>query len=142
MTRQYVSLLVKEGKLDTNPKRQVKFSQVQALLNKTDLTKETQDSGSEYWVEKTKHERAKRQLAELELKNRLNGLIPADVIQSDLEAMYGAFKKRLYALVEDAGPLLMGNKSTPELQTILWGLVYEALEDCAGYDPETGRLTS
>ena len=57
--------------------------------------KSNNDKVPNYWSEKTLHEKAKRELAELDLKLKINQVVEADQIGDHLDKIFSAVRQKL-----------------------------------------------
>jgi len=76
VTKGYIGRLVKEGRLHL-----IK-GKLNVLMSDTELdNKSNDDKAPNYWSEKALHEKAKRELAELDLKLKSNQVVEVDQIR-------------------------------------------------------------
>ena len=86
VTKGYIGRLVKEGRLHLiKGKLNVEMSDAE-LDNKSN-----NDKAPNYWSEKALHEKAKRELAELDLKLKCNNVVEVDQIGDHLDKIFSAF---------------------------------------------------
>ncbi len=85
VTKGYIGRLVKEGRLHLiKGKLNVEMSDAE-LDNKSN-----NDKAPNYWSEKALHEKAKRELAELDLKLKSNQVVEVDQIGDHLDKIFSA----------------------------------------------------
>ena len=85
VTKGYIGRLVKEGRLHLiKGKFNVEMSDAE-LDNKSKV-----DKAPNYWNEKTLHEKAKRELAELDLNLKSNQMVEVDQIGDHLDKIFSA----------------------------------------------------
>ena len=88
----YIGRLVKEGRLHLiKGKLNVEMSDAE-LDNKSNNAK-----APNYWSERALHEKAKRELAELDLKLKSNQVVEVDQIGDHLDKIFSAVRQRLLA---------------------------------------------
>ena len=93
VTKGYIGRLVKEGRLHLiKGKLNVEMSDAE-LDNKSN-----NDKAPNYWSEKALHEKAKRELAELDLKLKSNHVVAVDQIGDHLDKIFSAVRQRLLAM--------------------------------------------
>ena len=87
VTKGYISRMVKEGRLHLiKGKLNVEISDAE-LDNKSNEKK-----APNYWSEKALHEKAKRELAELDLKLKQDQLVEVDQVGLHLDLIFSAYK--------------------------------------------------
>jgi len=87
VTKGYIGRLVKEGRLHLiKGKLNVEMSDAE-LDNKSN-----NDKAPNYWSEKALHEKAKRELAELDLKLKSNQVVEVDQIGDHLDKIFSAVR--------------------------------------------------
>jgi len=85
VTKGYIGKLIKEGRLHLiKGKLNVEMSDAE-LDNKSN-----DDKAPNYWNEKALHEKAKRELAELDLKLKSNQVVEVDQIGDHLDKIFSA----------------------------------------------------
>ena len=99
VTKGYIGRLVKEGRLHLiKGKLNVEMSDAE-LDNKSN-----DDKAPNYWVEKALHEKAKRELAELDLKLKQDQLVEVDQVGDHLDKIFSAVRQRLLATPSKIAP--------------------------------------
>jgi len=94
------------------------------------------DSESMYLLEKTKHEAAKREIAEIELaqiRGRMHDAVDIERVMTD---MLMAFRAKMLTMPSKIAPLLIAHNEIAVIQDIIQKEVHEALAELAEYDPE------
>ena len=101
VTKGYIAKLIKEGRLHLiNGKLNVEICD--AELN----NKSNNDKAPNYWREKALHEKAKRELAELDLKLKNDQLVEVDQVGDHLDKIFFAVRQRLLATPSKITPLV------------------------------------
>ena len=101
VTKGYIARLIKEGRLHLiKGKLNVEMSDAE-LDNKSN-----DDKAPNYWREKTLHEKAKRELAELDLKLKQDQLVEVDQVGDHLDKIFSAVRQRLLATPSKIAPLV------------------------------------
>jgi len=119
VTKGYIARLIKEGRLHLiKGKLNVEMSDAE-LDNKSN-----DDKAPNYWVEKALHEKAKRELAELDLKLKHDQLVEVDQVGAPLDKIFSAVRQRLLATPSKIAPLClqvssMAKISPPLLNTAM-----------------------
>lgn len=72
------------------------------------LSKKTTDDGVNFWLEKAKHERAKRELAELKLSKERGESYDAAEVEGTLLELFTDFRNKLIGLGHKLSPQLEG----------------------------------
>lgn len=130
ITTRRVNQLVKEGVLEKDGKGCFDLTRaVPAYITYATL------ENDELRQEKTLHERAKRQAAELKLGKLRNQLHDADDVKRVMTHMLITFRNRILGIPSKTAPLLIGRSSIGEIQQVLNKEVYDALTELADYDP-------
>jgi len=87
VTKNYIARLIKEGRLHLiKGKLNVEMSDAE-LDNKSN-----EEKAPNYWSEKALHEKAKRELAELDLKLKQDQLVEVDQVGLHLDLIFSAYK--------------------------------------------------
>ena len=87
VTKGYISRMVKEGRLHLI-KGKLNVAMSDAELD----NKSNNDKAPNYWIEKALHEKAKRELAELDLKLKQDQLVEVDQVGLHLDLIFSAYK--------------------------------------------------
>lgn len=90
---------------------------------------------ADFWQEKGRHERAKRQLAELKLAKEEGRIYSASVVENVMIEQLAGLRTHLSGLGVKLAPLLVG-KTTAEIASIIGSEVEERLEELSEYKPE------
>ena len=99
VTKGYIGRLVKEGRLHLiKGKLNVEMSDAE-LDNKSN-----NDKAPNYWSEKALHEKAKRELAELDLKLKSNQVVEVDQIGDHLDKIFSAVRQKLLGMPSKIAP--------------------------------------
>ena len=114
VTKGYIGRLVKEGRLHLiKGKLNVEMSDAE-LDNKSN-----DDKAPNYWVEKALHEKAKRELAELDLKLKQDQLVEVDPVGDHLDKIFSAVRQRLLATPSKIAPLVHAEESVGGARIVL-----------------------
>ena len=106
VTKNYIGGLIKEGRLHLiKGKLNVKMSDAE-LDNKSN-----DEKAPNYWIEKALHEKAKRELAELDLKLKQDQLVEVDQVGEHLDKIFSAVRQRLLATPSKTAPLVHAEES-------------------------------
>jgi len=92
VTKGYIGRLIKEGRLHLI-KGKLNVAMSDAELD----NKSNDDKAPIYWREKALHEKAKRELAELDLKLKQDQLVEVDHVGDHLDKIFSAVRQRLLA---------------------------------------------
>jgi len=130
VTKGYIGRMVKEGRLHLiKGKLNVKMSDAE-LDNKSN-----DDKAPNYWVEKALHEKAKRELAELDLKLKQDQLVEVDQVGDHLDKIFSAVRQRLLATPSKIAPLVHAEESVGGARIVLESAVFEVLDELSEYVP-------
>ena len=114
VTKGYIGRQVKEGRLHLiKGKLNVEMSDAE-LDNKSNKEK-----ASNYWAEKALHEKAKRELAELDLKLKQDQLVEVDQVGDHLDKIFFAVRQRLLATPSKIAPLVHAEESVGGARIVL-----------------------
>ena len=119
VTKSYITRLIKEGRLHLiNGKLNVAMSDAE-LENKSN-----DDKAPNYWRGKALHEKAKRTLAELDLKLKQDQLVEVDQVSAHLDKIFSAVRQRLLATPSKTAPLVhahsRNNRNTSSACPLYW----------------------
>ena len=130
VTKNYITRLIKEGRLHLiNSKLNVKMCDAE-LDNKSN-----DDKAPNYWREKALHEKAKRALAELDLKLKQDQLVEVDQVGEHLDKIFSAVRQRLLATPSKIAPLVHAEESVGGARIVLESAVFEVLSELSEYVP-------
>ena len=130
VTKGYIGRLVKEGRLHLiKGKLNVEMSNAE-LDNKSN-----DDEAPNYWREKALHEKAKRELAELDLKLKNDQLVEVDQVGDHLDKIFSAVRQRLLATPSKIAPLVHAEESVGGARIVLESAVFEVLSELSEYVP-------
>ena len=130
VTKGYIGRMVKEGRLHLiKGKLNVEMSAAE-LDNKSN-----DDKAPNYWREKALHEKAKRELAELDLKLKQNQLVEVDQVGDHLDKKFSAVRQRLLATPSKIAPLVHAEESVGGVRIVLESAVFEVLSELSEYVP-------
>ena len=130
VTKGYISRMVKEGRLHLiKGKLNVEMSDAE-LDNKSN-----NDKAPNYWSEKALHEKAKRELAELDLKLKQDQLVEVDQVGLHLDLIFSAVRQRLLATPSKIAPLVHAEESVGGARIVLESAVFEVLSELSEFIP-------
>ena len=134
VTKGYIAKLIKEGRLHLiNGKLNVEMCD--AELN----NKSNNDKAPNYWREKALHEKAKRELAELDLKLKHDQLVEVDQVGDHLDKIFSAVRQRLLATPSKIAPLVHAEESVGGARIVLESAVFEVLSELSQFDPTKSK---
>ena len=107
VTKGYIGRLIKEGRLHLI-KGKLNVAMSDAELD----NKSNDDKAPIYWREKALHEKAKRELAELDLKLKQDQLVEVDQVGDHLDKIFSAVPKRLLATPSKIAPCCVKNSKS------------------------------
>jgi len=130
VTKGYIARLIKEGRLHLiKGKLNVEMSDAE-LDNKSNDNK-----APNYWSEKALHEKAKRELAELDLKLKQDQLVEVDQVGLHLDLIFSAVRQRLLATPSKIAPLVHAEESVGGARIVLESAVFEVLSELSEFVP-------
>ena len=133
-TKGYIGRLIKEGRLHLiKGKLNVAMSDAE-LENKSN-----DDKAPNYWREKALHEKAKRELAELDLKLKQDQLVEVDQVGDHLDKIFSAVRQRLLATPSKIAPLVHAEESVGGARIVLESAVFEVLSELSQIDPTKSK---
>jgi len=106
VTKGYIGRLVKEGRLHLI-KGKLNVQMSDAELD----SKSNNDKAPNYWSKKALHEKAKRELAELDLKLKSNQVVEVDQIGDHLDKIFSAVRQKLLGMPSKIAPLVQAEES-------------------------------
>ena len=130
VTKGYIGRLVKERRLHLiKGKLNVEMSDAE-LDNKSN-----NDKAPNYWSEKALHEKAKRELAELDLKLKSNQVVEVDQIGDHLDKIFSAVRQKLLGMPSKIAPLVQAEESVGGVRIVLESAIFEVLSELSEYNP-------
>ena len=127
--------MIKEGRLHLiNGKLNVEMCD--AELN----NKSNNDKAPNYWREKALHEKAKRELAELDLKLKHDQLIEVDQVGHHTDRIFSAVRQRLLATPSKIAPLCHAEDTIGGVRIVLELAVFEVLSELSQLDPTKSKI--
>ena len=130
VTKGYIGRLIKEGRLHLI-KGKLNVEMSDAELDK----KSNDDKAPNYWVEKALHEKAKRELAELDSKLKQDQLVEVDQVGDHLDKIFSAVRQRQLATPSKIAPLVHAEESVGGARIVLELAVFEVLSELSEYVP-------
>ena len=120
VTKGYIGRMVKEGRLHLiKGKLNVKMSDAE-LDNKPN-----NDKAPNYLSEKALYEKAKRELAELDLKLKSNHVVEVDQIGDHLDKIFSAVRQKLLGMPSKIAPLVQAEESIGGVRIVLKFLLFQ-----------------
>jgi len=89
----------------------------------------------DYWLEKTLHEKTKREIAELELALMKGTMHKAEDVESVMTDMLGSMRAKLLAMPSKLAPMLIARNEISVIQDMIEEEIFNILEEIADYDP-------
>ena len=136
VTKGYIGRLIKEGRLHLI-KGKLNVAMSDAELD----NKSNDDKAPIYWREKALHEKAKRELAELDLKLKQDQLVEVDQVGDHLDKIFSAVRQRLLATPSKIAPLVHAEESVGGARIVLESGVFEVLDELSEYIPVEQKTT-
>ena len=134
VTKGYIGKLIKEGRLHLiQGKLNVKMCDAE-LDNKS-----INGKAPNYWSERALHEKAKRELAELDLKLKNDQLVEVDQVGDHLDKIFSAVRQRLLATPSKIAPLVHAEESVGGARIVLESTVFEVLSELSQFDPTKSK---
>ena len=130
VTKGYIGRLVKEGRLHLI-KGKLNVKMLDAELD----NKSNNDKAPNYWSEKALHEKAKRELAELDLKLKSNQVVEVDQIGDHLDKIFSAVRQKLLGMPSKIAPLVQAEESIGGFRIVLESAIFEVLSELSEYNP-------
>lgn len=93
------------------------------------------DGEIDYFKERARHEKAKRERAELELAVMKGELHRSEDVRTVMNDMIAAFRSRILAIPSKLAPQLVGKTELPVIQEMLSHETHAALTELSNYDP-------
>ena len=138
MTKGYISRLIKEGRLPL-----IKGKLNVEMSNAEVDNKSNDDKAPNYWSERALHEKAKRELAELDLKLKNDQLVEVDQVGDHLDKIFFAVRQRLLATPSKIAPLVHAEESVGGARIVLESAVFEVLSELSEFvpvEPKTAKV--
>jgi len=130
VTKGYIGRLIKEGRLHLI-KGKLNVAMSDAELD----NKSNDEKAPNYWIEKALHEKAKRELAELDLKLKQDQLVEVDQVGDHLDKIFSAVRQRLLATPSKIALLVHAEESVGGARIVLESAVFEVLDELSEYVP-------
>jgi hypothetical protein len=138
VTKGYIGRLIKEGRLHLiKGKLNVEMSDAELDNQSND------EKAPNYWIEKALHEKAKRELAELDLKLKQDQLVEVDQVGLHLDLIFSAVRQRLLATPSKIAPLVHAEESVGGARIVLESAVFEVLSELSEFipvEPKTAKV--
>ena len=134
VTKGYISRMIKEGRLHLI-KGKLNVEMCDAELD----NKSNNEKAPNYWKEKALHERAKRELAELDLKLKHDQLVEVDQVGDHLDKIFSAVRQRLLATPSKIAPLCHAEDTVGGGRIVLESAVFEVLSELSQIDPTKSK---
>ena len=107
--------------------------------------KSNDNKAPNYWSEKALHEKAKRELAELDLKLKSNQVVEVDQIGDHLDKIFSAVRQKLLGMPSKIAPLVQAEESIGGVRIVLAAAIFEVLSELLEYNPakqKTNKVNS
>ncbi len=137
-TRQRINQLAKDGVLEKQaPGRFLLLLNFKKYVDylRVGQVEEEEGATAQYWEEKALHEKAKREMAELNLARKRNQLHEASDVEFALTNMLVAFRSRILGIPQKVAPIIIGLTSLAEIMESINTELLEALTELSEYDP-------
>jgi phage terminase Nu1 subunit (DNA packaging protein) len=115
-----------------------KYKAIESIRNFIkNLQDQEQGNGDvNYFEERARHEKAKREKAELIVSVMRGELHRAEDVKDVMNDMIAAFKSRMMALPTKLAPILAGKSDIPAIQRLISREVHDALAELSEYNPQ------
>ena len=123
-----VNQLVDEQILVRDPTSRSGRLMLIASLRNYDLSKKSTDEGVNYWVEKARHEKVKRELSELKLRQAAGELYEASIVEAVLIEILTDFRNKLLGIGHKLA-LRLENKTASAICAAIDAEIIDNLEE-------------
>lgn len=138
-TRQRINQLAKDGVLEKQAPGRflllLNLKKYVGYLRVGQVAEDEEGATDKYWEEKALHEKAKREMAELNLARKRNQLHEASDVEFTLTNMLVAFRSRILGIPQKIAPKIIGLTSLAEIMEVINTELLEALTELSEYDP-------
>ena len=142
-TTRWVRSLAEEGIIDRLKNGSYELQPtVNKYINHLKLSAEINADGTdkeEYWTEKTLHEKAKRETAELQLAKMKGTMHKSEDVEEVMIDMLSRVKSKLMSIPSKMAPILGEETDINKIQGLLDDEIYMTLEELSEYSPELFR---
>lgn len=105
------------------------------LKTAAEVTKSDVIEKEDYWLEKTLHERTKREIAELELAKMRGTMHKAEDVEAVMTDMLGRMRAKLLAMPSKMAPMLIARNEISVIQDMLEEEIFNILKELSDYEP-------
>lgn len=119
---------VKSGKIILVNEK-VDVAQADAALSKGSKNSE----GADYWSEKTRHEKVKADLAEIELAEKQKEVVGVQEVVEKVERIFTTIRQKILAMPTKATPLIMAEDGELGVKLQLESCCHEVLSELSSY---------
>jgi len=143
LTPRRVQQLAEEGVLVKADRG--KYKALDSIQNYIKSIQDKQGTGKtdvDYFDERALHEKAKREMAEMELSVMRGDLHRSQDVKYVMNDMIAAFRSRMLALPAKLSPQLLGKNKLPVINNLLMTDICEALKELSEYDPQAFHAKS
>lgn len=137
-TRQRINQLAKESVLEKQaPGRFLLRKNIKKYIDyiRINQTEDDESATAQYWEEKALHEKAKREMAELNLARQRGHLHDAADVELVLTNMLVTFRNRILGTPQKVAPKIIGLTNLAEIVEVVNEELLEALTELSEYDP-------
>lgn len=105
------------------------------LKTSAEVTKSDVMEKEDYWLEKTLHEKAKREIAELELAKMKGTMHKAEDVEAVMMDMLGGMRAKLLAMPSKLAPMLIARSEISVIQSMIEDEIFNILTELSNYEP-------
>lgn len=106
------------------------------LKTSAEVTKSDVMEKEDYWLEKTLHEKAKREIAELELAKMKGTMHKAEDVEIVMMDMLGSVRAKMLAMPSKIAPTLIARNEISVIQDMIEREIFDILEELSDYSAE------
>ncbi|WP_036746549.1 hypothetical protein [Paenibacillus sp. UNC451MF] len=137
VTPRRVQQLAEDGTLVKSERGKYKaFESIQNYIKSIQGKQGDGNTDVDYFNERALHEKAKREIAEIELSVMRGDLHRSQDVKYVMNDMLAAFRSRMLALPAKLSPQLLGKNKLPVINSLLTSEIREALKELSEYDPQ------
>lgn len=106
------------------------------LKTNQDIKESKNEADLDYDMERAKHERIKREIAELNLAEMKGQIHYADDVEKVMNDMLSNFRSKVLSMASKLAPILIARNDINQIQDMINKEAYEVLEELSNYDPK------
>lgn len=106
------------------------------LKTNQDIKESKSEADLDYDMERAKHERIKREIAELNLAEMKGQIHYADDVEKVMNDMLSNFRSKVLSMASKLAPILIARNDINQIQDMINKEAYEVLEELSNYDPK------